>query len=63
MLLCLSQTSVPASVGGIVVSLHLAFSVHARSLPFLSVPWLVDARIPHAAMSHLLTALEIVSAT
>ena len=34
MLPCLSQTSVPASVRHIVVSLCLAFSVHARSLPF-----------------------------
>ena len=44
MLLCLSETSVPASVRGIVVSLYLAFSVHARFLPFcLFLGWLMHA--------------------
>ena len=57
-LLCLSQTIVPASVRGIVGSLYPAFSVHARFLLFLSVPWLVDARIPHVVISHLFRALD-----
>ena len=55
--------SVPASVRGIVVSLYLAFQCACAISPFLSVPWLVDARIPHAVISHLLRALDLVSAT
>ena len=47
-----------ASARGIVVSLHLAFSMHARLL-FLSVPWLVDARIPHVIISHLSGSLTM----
>ena len=47
-----------ASARGIVVSLHLTFSMHARLL-FLSVPWLVDARIPHVIISHLSGSLTM----
>ena len=38
------RDSVSASVRGIVVSLYLAFSVHAKSLPFcLFLGWLMHA--------------------
>ena len=42
---CLSETSVPASARGSVVSLYLAFSVHARFLLFfcLFLGWLMHA--------------------
>ena len=53
-----------ASARRIVVSLYLAFSLHARFLSFLFDSGLVDARIPHVVIiSHLLRANDDVIAT
>ena len=50
-LLCLSQTSVPASVRGTVVSLCVLLSVCMRDLSLFVCPLVVDARIPHVVAS------------
>ena len=39
--------------------LESCFQCACAISPFVSVPWLVDARIPHVVTSHLLRALDL----
>ena len=68
--ICFPLVFPPASArGNVVLSLRetlfhcILLSVCMRDFSLLSVPWLVDARIPHLVISHLLRALDHVIAT
>ena len=64
---CLSETVFPPLREAVLSRLcdrHCCFPVSCfqcacASSPFLSVPWLVDAGIPHVVISHLLKALDL----
>ena len=60
--LCLRETVFPPLQEASLFPCIL-LSVCMRDFSLLSVPWLVDARIPHVVISHLLRALDHVIAT